>query len=100
MEFDKKSLKNLERLCRIKCSEEEAPDLLQNLQKILSYVEQLNEVNTDNVSECYHILEDVPTTSSREDVVGTHLSRDVFLANAPEHIGGMIKVPTVIQFEE
>ena len=39
--FDKTALKNLEKLCRIKCTKEEEDALLSGLQRILGYVEQL-----------------------------------------------------------
>ena len=34
---------------------------------------------------------------TREDVVGELLNREAFLANAPSHVGGMIRVPPVIK---
>ncbi|MBI3236171.1 MAG: aspartyl/glutamyl-tRNA amidotransferase subunit C [Chlamydiales bacterium] len=33
----------------------------------------------------------------RKDEVGTPLSREEFLANAPSHVGGMVRVPPVIK---
>jgi aspartyl-tRNA(Asn)/glutamyl-tRNA(Gln) amidotransferase subunit C len=34
----------------------------------------------------------------REDKVGETLPRELFLANAPSHVGGLIRVPPVIKF--
>jgi aspartyl-tRNA(Asn)/glutamyl-tRNA(Gln) amidotransferase subunit C len=94
--LDKETLKNLTKLSRIDCTEEEQDALLVDLKKILSYVEQLTEVNVDNVPPCNHVLEDIVNVT-REDVVGKTLSREAFLSNAPSQVGGMIKVPTVIK---
>ena len=95
-QLDKQTIKNLVVLSRIDCTEEEQESLLQNLKSILNYVEQLNEVNTDNVLPCNHVIRDVANLM-REDLVGETLPREAFLANAPSHVGGMIRVPPVIK---
>jgi aspartyl-tRNA(Asn)/glutamyl-tRNA(Gln) amidotransferase subunit C len=59
-------------------------------------MEQLNEIDTTAVEPCHHVLEDVVNVM-REDAVGKTMPRDVFLANAPSQIGGLIRVPTVIK---
>lgn len=94
--LDKETIKYLTRLCRIDCTEEEQESLLKDLKKILDYFEQLEEINTDNVRPCNHVLEDMQNVM-REDVVGEVLKRDDFLANAPSHTGGMIRVPPLFK---
>jgi len=93
---DKETIKNLTKLSRIDCSDEEQEAILKDLKKILNYFEQLQEIDTENVAVCNQVLEEVKNVM-REDVVGATLPRDVFLANAPSQIGGMIKVPLVIK---
>lgn len=95
-DVNKQTIKNLTQLSRIECSEAEQDQLLENLKSILNYIDQLNEVDTTHVPPCNHVLEDMANVT-REDVVGKSLSRETFLANAPSHIGGMIRVPTVIK---
>ncbi|WP_068468113.1 Asp-tRNA(Asn)/Glu-tRNA(Gln) amidotransferase subunit GatC [Candidatus Protochlamydia phocaeensis] len=95
-ELDKETIKKLTRLCRIDCTEEEQESLLKDLKKILDYIEQLQEIDTENVQPCNHVLDDIANVM-REDAVGEVLDREVFLANAPSHIGGMIRVPPVIK---
>jgi aspartyl-tRNA(Asn)/glutamyl-tRNA(Gln) amidotransferase subunit C len=95
-DINKETIKNLTQLSRIECSEEEQEQLLNNLKKILNYIDQLNEVDTQHVLPCNHVLDDI-TNVMRPDVVGETLPRDKFLGNAPSHIGGMIRVPTVIK---
>ena len=46
-QFDKETLKNLERLSRIKCTPEEEEEIVESLKKILDYVDRLSEVNTE-----------------------------------------------------
>lgn len=95
-EFDEKELEKLTKLCRIECTEEEKKALHQHLAKVLKYIDQLGEVDTQGVEPCYRVLETLSNVM-REDEIGECLSRDLFLANAPAHVGGMIRVPPVIR---
>ena len=96
--LDEETIKQLTRLCRIDCTEEEQKALLEDLKKILAYIEQLHEIDTEQVPPCNHVLESMANVM-REDDIGETLNRDTFLANAPSHIGGMIRVPPVIKSE-
>ena len=98
-ELNDQSIKNLIKLSRIDCTEEEQASLLKDLRKILAYVEQLAEVNTTNVKPCYQVLEEMFNVS-REDIVGDILPRASFLANAPSQVSGMIRVPPVLKHQE
>lgn len=95
-DLNKETIKQLTRLCRIDCSEEEQETFLEDLKKILNYIEQLQQIDTTHVAPCNQVLEDVVNVM-REDVIGEVLDREVFLANAPSHVGGMIRVPPVIK---
>ncbi len=96
--MDEKQIKNLQKLARIALSPQEEERLLSNLKKILSHVEHLNEVDTDGVEPCRYVIEGT-TTPLREDEPKRLIEREEFLRNAPEHIGGMIRVPKVIKDE-
>jgi len=95
--FDEKELNKLTKLCRIECTEEEKKALHQQLVKILNYIELLKEVDTEGVEPCNCVLQTLSNVM-REDEIGEGLSRDLFLANAPAHVGGMIRTPPVIKF--
>lgn len=97
-DLNKDTIKKLTQLCRIDCSDEEQEDILKDLQRILQYIEQLQEVDTEGVPACNHVLE--MSNVMREDEVGDLLDREAFLSNAPAHIGGMIKVPPVLKPKE
>lgn len=97
--FDHASLKNLEKLCRIQCSPKEEANFIESLNQILDYVELLSEVDTSQVSNRSHILKDIATPYLREDKVEKTLTREEFLENAPQKIGGMIQVPLIIKSE-
>lgn len=94
--LEEEEFAKLTRLCRIACSEEEKKVLQQKISTVISYVAQLQELDTQGVAPCYQ----VNTSSShlmREDEEGPLLSRDEFLSISPSHIGGMIKVPPVMK---
>lgn len=92
----KNAIKNLVKLSRIDCSEEEQDELLRDLQKILDMFEQLQEIDTENVPPCNQVLEGMANVM-REDTIGNIMQREAFLSNAPSQIGGMIRVPPVIK---
>ena len=87
---------NLSKLSRIQCDENEKEDLLKNLNNIIRYMDSLNEIDTSDVKPSSHVLESIYNVF-REDEIEETLSRDLFLANAPAHIAGMIRVPIVLK---
>ncbi len=95
-ELTKETIKYLSQLSRIHCTDEEAESLLKDLRRILDYVEHLNELDTEDVPACSHVIAGMANVM-REDEIGETLPTEKFLANSPEHVGGMVKVPTVIQ---
>ena len=94
-DLDRSLVKYLTKLSRIHCSNAEEEALLDDLKKILNYVEELQELETENVKPCNNVLEGMINVM-REDEVGETLPRDLFLANTPEHTGGLVRVPPVI----
>ncbi len=96
-EFNEETLEHLEKLCRIQCSPEEEQEILNTLPRILDYINQLNEVDTSETAPCSYVLQDMLKNLMRDDAVGQTLSREKFLNNAPDHVGGMIRVPTVLK---
>ena len=78
-------------------SPEEEGDISKSLSRILEYVGQLNEVETKGIPPCTHILQELLKNPMRADEPRDLLPRDSFLANAPEQIGGMVRVPPVLK---
>jgi aspartyl-tRNA(Asn)/glutamyl-tRNA(Gln) amidotransferase subunit C len=95
-EIDKETVKNLTKLSRIDCTEAEQEALLHDLKRIISHMDQLNEVDTEHLKPCNHVLEDMVNVT-REDKVGTTLPREAVLDLAPSQVGGLFRVPTVIK---
>ncbi|MEI8125785.1 MAG: Asp-tRNA(Asn)/Glu-tRNA(Gln) amidotransferase subunit GatC [Parachlamydiaceae bacterium] len=95
-DLTKQTVEALAKLSRIHCNEDEQERLFKDLEKIVAYIEQLKEINTDDVSHRNQILEGTNNVM-RDDVVGDSMPRETFLMNAPSQIGGMIRVPIVIK---
>ncbi len=94
--LNEESIKTLSRLCRIALSPDETPPLLKDLQRILDYISQLQEVDVSHLNSHIH-LKDQGVGELRPDVVEELLSREAFLANAPDRVGGMVRVPPVFK---
>ncbi len=95
--FDHQTLEHLKKLCKVECTPEENEEILSSLNNILNYVEQLKEVNTEGTKTCRYVLRGMLNATLREDEVADLLPREEFLANAPDQIGGMIRVPPVLK---
>jgi aspartyl-tRNA(Asn)/glutamyl-tRNA(Gln) amidotransferase subunit C len=68
------------------------------LDSILGYVEQLNELDTRDVPAMSQVLvAQHENETLRDDVVRPSLPVDVALRNAPERGAGQFKVPKVIE---
>lgn len=82
-------------LARLKPSDEEVHRFSEQLSSILTYVEQLNEVDTTDVQPTAHAL---PVQNVfREDEPGQPLTPDEALANAPQRDGSFFAVPKVLE---
>lgn len=95
--FTDSDFEHLRKLCRLDFTPEEKSEIFDSIQKVLGYVEQLNEVDTEGVASCNFVLRSTTSNSLREDEVKDILPRDQFLSNAPDQIGGMIRVPSVMK---
>jgi aspartyl-tRNA(Asn)/glutamyl-tRNA(Gln) amidotransferase subunit C len=81
-------------LARLRFSPEEEEKLIAQLNRILDYIGQLNELDTTDVEPTSHVL---PLTNAfRDDNVNPSASRKELLSNAPSHDGKFFRVPKVI----
>ena len=95
MKVDSEALQKIAHLARLDVRPEEEADLLNSPNGVLTWMEQLNEVDTTGVEPLTHISDE--TNVLRDDVVGNHLPRERALANAPQHDGQFFEVPKVLE---
>jgi aspartyl-tRNA(Asn)/glutamyl-tRNA(Gln) amidotransferase subunit C len=97
MSISKKDVEYVARLARLALSEEEKERYTAQLGQILTYIEKLNELNTDKVLPTSHVL---PLSNvwrdDRAEPNGLANPADI-LANAPEREGPLFKVKKVIE---
>lgn len=95
MSIDKNTVKKVAGLARLRLTDAEMEKYTGQLNNIMGFIEQLNEVNTDNV---------VPLPSPvdmalplRKDAVTDGDCADAVLSNAPEAVEGFYVVPKVVE---
>jgi len=81
-------------LGRLLLSEEETETMTAQLGQILTYMQLLDEVDTDQVEPMAHAVE--VSDVFRGDQLAPSLARDLALANAPQHDGECYRVPAVL----
>ncbi len=88
-------VEHIAKLARLKMSPEELQRYQNDLSAILDYMDQLNELNTENVEPTAHPL---PVhTVLREDEVSSSYEPDQALRNAPKRDGSFFAVPKVLR---
>ena len=95
MKIDKNTINKIARLSRIKLDDKESEDYINDLNSILDWVEQLNEVNTENVEPLSNISSSI--LPKREDVSNDTNSSEEVLENAPDKLEGFFAVPKVVE---
>jgi len=93
--MDKQTVAKVASLARIKMTEDEQEQYVSKLTNIISFVEQLSEVDTDNVKPLASVV-DIKLTL-REDKITDGGIQDEILANAPETLEGFFVVPKVVE---
>jgi len=81
-------------LARLQLTEAELGTLTSELAQVVSYVDQLSEVDTEGVAPMAHAIE--LSNVFRDDGIQPSLTRDEALANAPNHDGRGYLVPAVL----
>ncbi len=94
MQVDKESLRKIAHLARLKIAEKDEDAMVESLTKILSWVEQLEEVDTTGVTPLTTMSKEVNVM--REDKANNSLDRADGLKNAPDHDEQYVKVPKVM----
>lgn len=82
-------------LARLALTPEEQQRFTGQLNAILEYMEQLNEVATDDVEPTSHVLDLVNVL--RDDTVRKTLTPDEVLANAPATAQRYVVVPRIVE---
>ena len=95
MSIEMSQVEHVADLARLQLSREELERLSVQLSRILTYMEELNAVDTAGVPGTASVVAG-DTNVLREDEVQPSLSQDQALSNAPEAVDGLFQVPQII----
>lgn len=98
MPINESDIEKIGQLAHLEISREELLVFAPQIADIVTYVEQLNEVDTSNIDPAMGGLtaEGEITDSSRDDVVAPSLGQKLALAEAPDAASGHFRVPKVL----
>jgi aspartyl-tRNA(Asn)/glutamyl-tRNA(Gln) amidotransferase subunit C len=95
MQITNDTIKQLANLARLEFSEEELPQIRKDLEKMISFVEKLGEIDTTGVEPLLHMTTN--TDMLREDELSGSISREEGLQNAGDKNQEYFFVPKVIK---
>ncbi|MCE7991444.1 MAG: Asp-tRNA(Asn)/Glu-tRNA(Gln) amidotransferase subunit GatC [Roseivirga sp.] len=95
MQVDKETLHKVAHLARLNIKPEEETKLLSDMSEILTWVNKLEEVDTEGVAPLTHMSAEV--NAMRPDEAAETISRKDALKNAPEKDDKFFKVPKVLK---
>ena len=87
-------VRKVAQLARLELSEDQIETYTSQLEEILSYVDQLQDIDTKNIHPTTRAVEVV--NAMREDLVAVNCSREDILDQAPHREGDFFRVPKII----
>jgi aspartyl-tRNA(Asn)/glutamyl-tRNA(Gln) amidotransferase subunit C len=95
MEVNDTMIEKLAHLARLEFDDMEKEEIKHDLQRMIAFVEKLNELDLEGVEPLLHMSDEINVL--REDKVEGSISREDALKNAPLHDEQFFKVPKVIK---
>ncbi len=88
-------IEKLAHLSRLELKDEEKEEMKTELEKMIGFIDKLNELDTTGVEPLLHMSENVDIF--RNDEVSGQISKEEVFKNAPLHDDDFFKVPKVIK---
>ena len=95
MKITREEILHLAKLSSFELSEEEIESLGSDLENIISYISQLNELDTEGVEPTYQVFE-MENVWREDEIKAQEASREDLLALTTENLQDQIKVPKVL----
>ncbi len=95
MAIDNETVKRIAFLSRLKVDDDKIDATKEEFNKILNWIEELNEVNTDSVEPLISVND--ATLRLREDEITAGNCQEAVLANAPDKEYDYFAVPKVVE---
>ena len=93
--MDNKTIETISYLARLKIDQSDKENIVKDLDKIIDFIGQLQEINTEKVEPLSNPLE--MTAKTREDAVNSDNNKEIFLKNAPNSDEDHFLVPKVVE---
>ena len=87
-------VRKVAQLARLEIPEDQIETYTEQIQEILSYVDQLQEIDTENIPPTTRAVEVV--NAMRDDLVEVNCSREDLLNQAPNREGDFFRVPKIL----
>ncbi len=98
MNLDKATVEKLAHLARLEFSEKEKEEMLKDMNKIMAFVDKINEMDLEGVEPLIYLTEEENVL--RKDEVKNQVTKDEALKNAPDRDTDYFRVPKVLRREE
>ena len=95
MTIDKKTVEKVAHLARLELAEDEKEKMIADMNKILGFMDKLNEIDTSGIEPLVYMTNEINTV--REDVIKQEITHEEALLNAPKHDRDYFLVAKVIE---
>ena len=95
MSIDNKTVKKVSKLAKIRINEREESKLIEELNNILGWVDELKKVDTEKIEPMLSVFNE--SMVMRKDEASSEISDESVLKNAPESKSGFFVVPKVVE---
>ena len=95
MSIDNKTVRKVSKLAKIRINEQEESKLIEELNNILGWVDELKKVDTEKIEPMLSVFNE--SMVMRRDEVFSETSDELVLKNAPESKSGFFVVPKVVE---
>jgi aspartyl-tRNA(Asn)/glutamyl-tRNA(Gln) amidotransferase subunit C len=94
MKIDPQTIDKMAHLARLNVQESEKAGIAESLEQILSWMEKLNELDTEGVEPLVHMSAEI--NSMRQDISSASMNPETALSNAPLSRESFFVVPKVL----
>lgn len=95
MKITEEIVDHIAHLSRLKFDGQAKEEMRGDMEKIINFMDKLNEVDTENVEPLIFMSTEI--NNLREDIVETSLSHDEVLKNAPKKDSDYFRIPKVLE---
>ncbi len=97
MIIDDETVEKIAHLARLELNADEKQEMIKDMNKILGFMDKLNEIDTTGVEPLVYLTNEVNVL--REDIVKQEITHEEALLNAPKHDKDFFLVAKVIDLK-